>query len=73
MGVADPDVAERAGFANPSNANRRSWERSGGVGELPAMYGRALEVVASRPGTRTVMTVAGEVDRAYRDLVAHIE
>lgn len=48
-------------------------ERSGGVGELPAMYGRLLEVVARRPGTRTVMTVAGEVDRAYRDLVAHID
>jgi predicted kinase len=47
-------------------------ERSGGVGELPAMYDRLLEVVASRPGTRTVMTVAGKVDRTYRDLVAHI-
>lgn len=48
-------------------------ERSGGVGELPAMYGRLLEVVASRPGTRTVMTVAGEMERAYRDLIAHID
>jgi hypothetical protein len=37
------------------------------------MYGRVLVVVASRPGTLTVMTVAGEVDRAYRDLVAHID
>jgi hypothetical protein len=36
------------------------------------MYRRLLEVVASRPGTRTVVTMAGEVDRAYHDLLAHI-
>ncbi|MDQ2883547.1 MAG: ATP-binding protein [Actinomycetota bacterium] len=47
-------------------------ERSGGVQELPAMNSRMLEVVASRPGTRTVMTVSGEPDRAYRDLLALI-
>lgn len=48
-------------------------QRSGGVGELPAAYGRLLEVVASRPGTRAVVTVAGEVDRAYRDLLACLD
>ncbi len=36
------------------------------------MNSRLLEVVASRPGTRTVMTVSGEPDRAYRDLLALI-
>ncbi|MBV9011826.1 MAG: hypothetical protein JO272_07200 [Pseudonocardiales bacterium] len=48
-------------------------ERRGGVSELPAMYRRLLKVVASRPGTRAVMTVAGKVARAYRDLLAHID
>lgn len=46
--------------------------RSGGVDALPAMYGRLLDVVASRPNTRTVMTVAGEQERAYSDLIAQI-
>jgi len=37
------------------------------------MYDRLLEVVASRPRTVTVTIVDGEVDRAYRDLVAQID
>jgi predicted kinase len=48
-------------------------ERSGGVAGLPAMYDRLLEVIASRPGTRTVQTVTGQVEGAYRDLVAHLD
>ncbi|MPZ65736.1 MAG: AAA family ATPase [Pseudonocardiaceae bacterium] len=48
-------------------------ERGGGVGELPAMYDRLLEVVASRPRTLTVMTVDGHVEQAYRDLLAQID
>jgi hypothetical protein len=47
-------------------------ERSGGVGELSAMYDRLLEVVARRPRTRTLMTVDGEPEQAYRDLLAQI-
>jgi hypothetical protein len=47
-------------------------ERSGGVGELSAAYDRLLEVVASRPRTRTLMTVDGELEQAYRDLLAQI-
>jgi hypothetical protein len=47
-------------------------ERSGGVGELPAMYDRLLEVVASRPRTLTVMTTDGEIEQAYRDLLDHL-
>lgn len=48
-------------------------ERRGGIGELPAMYDRLLEVVATRPGTISVLTVGGEVERAYRDLLAHVD
>ena len=48
-------------------------ERSGGMGQLPALYGQLLEVVASRPDTRTVTTVAGDIDRTYLDLLAHID
>ncbi len=46
--------------------------RSGGVNALLGMYERLIEVVASRPRTRTVVTVAGQVDRAYRDLVTQV-
>ena len=45
-------------------------ERSGGQDELPAMYERLLRVVASRPRTRTLISTGGEVERAYRDLLA---
>jgi predicted kinase len=48
-------------------------DRSGGAGELLAMYDRLLEVVASRPRTVTVTITNGEVERAYRDLVAQID
>lgn len=47
-------------------------KRSGGVGELPAMYDRLLEVVRSRPRTMTVITVDGDVERAYRDPLAQL-
>lgn len=78
--LSDPQVlihrfVQRSG--RPETAAHRDaaalLERSGGVGELPAMYDRLLAVVASRPGTRTVMTVTGEVDRAYRDLITLID
>jgi predicted kinase len=45
-------------------------ERSGGPGELPAMYDRLLSVIARRPLTGTVVTVDGQVDQAYADLLA---
>jgi len=38
-------------------------EQSGGVDELPAMYERLLEVVASRPQTITMTTVDGQVEQ----------
>jgi hypothetical protein len=45
-------------------------DRMGGIGALPAMYARLLEVVAGRPRTRVVRTVDGELESAYRDLLA---
>lgn len=47
-------------------------ERSGGLDALPEMYDRLLQVVASRPGTRTVVTVEGQVERAYHDLLTQL-
>lgn len=57
---------------HPATATHRDaaalLDRSSGPAQLEAMYDRLLEVVASRPGTRTVITVHGEVEQAYRDL-----
>jgi len=47
-------------------------ERRGGLDALPGMYDRLLQVVAARPRTRVVLTVDGEVERAYHDLFARI-
>jgi len=78
--LSDPqDVADR--FARRSDAPETSAHRdaqalqarTGGAGELSAMYDRLLDVVASRPRTRTITTVDGEVIRAYRDLLAHLD
>lgn len=35
-------------------------------------YRRLLAVLAARPGTRTVVTVEGEVDQAYADLLTRL-
>lgn len=48
-------------------------DRSGGLGELPTMDERLLEVVAARPQTITVMTIDGQTERAYRDILALID
>lgn len=45
-------------------------DRCGGLAELPVLYQRLLDVVAARPRTRIVRTVVGEVESAYRDLLA---
>lgn len=47
-------------------------ERSGGPDALPGIYRRLLAVVAARPGTRTVVTVDGQVDQAYADLLTRL-
>ncbi len=44
---------------------RALLERSGSLDALPEMYDRLLQVLASRPGTRTVVTVDGRVEQAY--------
>ncbi|GAB6902347.1 AAA family ATPase [Kineosporia succinea] len=39
--------------------------RTGGEEELRLMYQRLLDVIAQRPGTRTVRSVEGEIDQTY--------
>ncbi|MFI6823355.1 AAA family ATPase [Micromonospora sp. NPDC050187] len=48
----------------------RMLDRHGGTAELAAMYDRLPGVVAARPGTKIVHSVAGDVDGTYRDLLA---
>jgi predicted kinase len=47
-------------------------ETSGGPAELGHMYARLVEVIAARPSTRLVTSVAGDVEQTYRDLLAAI-
>jgi hypothetical protein len=77
--LSDPQDAEwrfarRSG--QPETAEHRDaralLERGGGLGAIPEMYDRLLHVVASRPGTRTVVTVEGRVEQAYNDLIAQV-
>lgn len=62
--------------ARPETAEHRDaaalQERSGGLDAFPEMYDRLLAVVARRAATRIVQTVDGQVEQAYRDLLAHI-
>ncbi len=46
-------------------------QRSGG--DLPQMYANLLHVVSARPSTIRLLTVDGQVDQAYRDLVAALD
>lgn len=66
--------ARRCG--QPETAEHRDagvlLECSGGMDASPEMYGRLLEVVASRPGTRTVVTVDERVEQAYNDLLGQV-
>ncbi len=48
-------------------------ERLGGLDALPELYALLLDVVAKRPATRTIATVDGEIDQAYRELVSQVE
>lgn len=48
-------------------------ERLGGEDALLQMYGQLLDVVAERPTTRTISTVDGDIEQAYRALVVHID
>lgn len=47
-------------------------ERSGGPDTLRDVYQQLLAVVAARPATRTGVTVDGEVDQAYADLLTRL-
>lgn len=75
--LSDPQDAARRFLRRSTESSATSHrdaaalqERSGGVAELAVMYGRLLDVVARRPDTRTIRTVDGQVDAAYRDLLA---
>ncbi len=77
--LSDPqDAAERftRRSAQPETAEHQNaaalLERRGGLDALPGMYDRLLQVVAARPRTRVVLTVDGEVERAYHDLLTRI-
>lgn len=48
-------------------------EQSGGIDELPAMYEQLLEVIARRPRTITLMTIEGQVERTYREMLTNID
>ncbi len=62
--------------ANSETAEHRDaqhlLDRSGGIDALPGLYDRGLKVLANRPRTRTVVTVDGQVARAYRDLLNQV-
>jgi predicted kinase len=68
------DVAAR--FArrsrDPETAQHRDasalLELGGGLAALPELCERLDEIVASRPSTRTVTIIDGDIDRAARDL-----
>jgi predicted kinase len=67
--------ARRSGAAQ-SQGHREAaarLERGGGVDALPQMYARLLDVVAKRPATRIVVTVDGEIEQAYRQLMGHVD
>lgn len=66
----------RRSAAPLSNGHRDAaalLERLGGLGALPQMYARLLNVVAQRPATCTIITVEGEIEQAYRALVSHFD
>jgi predicted kinase len=47
-------------------------DRSGGLPELSAMYDRTLAVIEARPGTVVIRTKTGQVEAAFRELLAAI-
>jgi predicted kinase len=61
---------ERGRADLPPAEARGILDRAGGPDGLSAMYDRLTRVVASRPAARIVPTQAGQVEQAYRDLLA---
>ena len=49
------------------------FDRSGGLGALPAMYERLRAVVAARTRTIAVTTIDGRMEQADRDILAQID
>jgi hypothetical protein len=78
--LSDPEEASGRFVArarHPESQTHRDatalLERGGGIEALPAMYAQLLDVIARRPHTRTITTFTGQVDRAYLDLLAHLD
>ena len=78
--LSDPEEASRRFVERARHPETRAHrdatallDRSGGVDALPAMYSQLLDVIAHRPLNRTITTFTGQVDRAYRDLLAHLD
>jgi predicted kinase len=78
--LAEPqDLAQRFArrSARPLTAEHRDaaalLERSGGLQALPEMYDRLIQIVASRPQTRAVVTIDGQIEQAYSDLLAQLD
>lgn len=78
--LSDPQDAARRftrRSATPHSDSHRDaailLERLGGTPTLPQMYTKLLEVVSKRPATRTILTADGEIERAYRDFVNHVD
>lgn len=76
--LSDPQdaAALRSTLGQPETAEHRDvgvlLDRSGGVDALPEMYDLLPKMVASRPGTRIVVTVDGRVKQAYDDLLGQV-
>lgn len=77
--LGDPaEAAERFArrAAAPETAEHRDaaalLERMGGLAALPRMYEQLLAVIASRPSTRTVTTMPGNIDQTYSNPLAQI-
>jgi predicted kinase len=77
--VTGPEEARRR-FTKRSEESQRAehrdaallLDRSGGADEFRHMHERLMEVIATRPSTRRVTSVDGQVEQTYRDFLAAI-
>lgn len=71
------DAASRFAGRTRAAATRQDVEAAAQLGrdgpDFHRMAGRLAAVIAARPGTRTVVTVDGEVEQSYARLLAAIE
>lgn len=74
--INDPDrITERLAQrgAGPMTSQQRDahvlLERGGGLGQIPNLHRRLLDVVAERPATVVVTPTVGEIEQTYQDLL----